>query len=74
MLKEKYEDDPLPIQISIWICGWRQDRLLHPIEIGLYGLSNITIKDLRTTHNVSTIRCSQLVLSTQTPEFDVILD
>jgi hypothetical protein len=25
---------PLPIQIWIRICGWRQDRLVDPIEIG----------------------------------------
>jgi len=40
----------------------------------VYGLSNTTIEDLWITHNVSTIGWSQLILSTQTPEFEVILD
>ena len=26
-----------PIRISIWICGWRLDRLMNPIKIGCTG-------------------------------------
>jgi hypothetical protein len=40
----------------------------------VYCLSNTTIEDLRTAHGVSTIGYSQLVLSTQTSEFEVILN
>jgi len=41
----------------------------------LNSLSNTMIKDLQTTcSNGSTIGCSQSIPSTQTPEFEVILD
>jgi hypothetical protein len=39
-----------------------------------YSLSNAKTKDLQTTHIISTIGCSQQVLSSQTLEFEVILD
>ena len=65
---------PLPIQIWIRIYGWRQDRLIDPIENWVYGLSNTTFKDLRMACSVSTIGFSQSVPSTQTLEFKEILD
>jgi hypothetical protein len=37
-LRERYGDVLRPTRISIRICGWRQDRLVNPIEIGLYSL------------------------------------
>jgi hypothetical protein len=40
----------------------------------VYNLSNTMIKDLWTTRIISIIGCSLLILSTQTPEFEVILD
>ena len=36
--------------------------------------SNTTVKNLRMTHNASTVGCSQLIPSIQTPKFTTILD
>jgi hypothetical protein len=33
-----------PIQISIQICGWRQDRLVDPIKIGSTGSPTLRLK------------------------------
>jgi hypothetical protein len=38
------------------------------------GLSKTMAKNLRTTYSVSTVGCSQSIPSTQTPEFEVMLD
>jgi hypothetical protein len=40
----------------------------------VYGLSNITAKNLQMTRSVSIVGCSQLIPSTQTPEFKAILN
>jgi len=38
------------------------------------GLSKTMTENLRMTCSVSTVGCSQSILSTQTPEFEVMLD
>jgi len=59
-----------PTWISIWICGWRQDRLVDPIEIGCTNsLTLWLIKNLWAARSVSIFGSSQLVSSTQCLEF-----
>jgi hypothetical protein len=40
----------------------------------VYELSKTTVENLRMTRSVSIVGCSQLVLSTQTPKFTVMLN
>jgi len=62
-----------PIRILIQIYGW--DKIIWwPNRNRVYGVSNTTPKNLRTTHSVSTFGCLQSVSSTQTPEFEAVLD
>jgi len=58
-----------PIRNSIWICGWRLDRLVDPIKIGFTGSPTLRLENLRATRSVSTVGSSQSVSSTQSKEF-----
>jgi hypothetical protein len=56
-LKERYGDDTLThpdLDPDLWLEAW---LFGGPYRNWLYSLSNTTTEDLRTTHNVSTIRC-----------------
>jgi hypothetical protein len=50
------------------------DRSIGPNKNQVYELSNTTIKNLQTTHNAFTVGCLQSISSTETPEFEAILD
>jgi hypothetical protein len=73
-LKERYKDNTsthLNIDPDLWLeegssCGLDRNRV--------HILSNTTTKNLWMTHSVSTVGWSQLVLSTQSPEFAALLD
>jgi hypothetical protein len=45
-----------------------------PSRNQVYGLSNTTVENLWMTRSVSTVGCSQSVLSIQTPEFEAMLN
>jgi hypothetical protein len=63
-MKERYGDDPL-INPDLNMNLWLEARLSGGPDRNLVcGLSNTTIEDLRTTHNVSTSGCSRSILST----------
>ena len=72
-MNERYGDDPLTRQ-DLDPDLWLETRSSKPDRNRVYCLSNTTIEDLRMVHSVLTIGYSQLVLSTQTPEFEVILN
>jgi len=51
------------------------DRIVQgPDRNRVHELFNTTVKNLRTTHSVSTVGCSQSIPSIQTPEFEAILN
>jgi hypothetical protein len=73
-LKERYMDDPLThpyLDPDLWLEAGSSSG---PDRNRVYELSNTTTENLQMTHSVSTIGCLQLVLSTQTLEFKVMLD
>jgi hypothetical protein len=73
-LKERYRDDPstyLDIDSDLWLEVGSSNG---PDRNWVYRLSNTTVENLWTACGVLTIRCSQLVPSTQTPEFEAMLD
>jgi hypothetical protein len=63
-LKDRYGDDPathLDINSDLWLeAGLSGGLVRNPV----YGLFNTTAENLRTTRSVSTIGCSQSILST----------
>jgi hypothetical protein len=73
-LKERYGDDPSThpdLDLDLWLEAWLSGGLDRN---QVYNLSNTTAKDLQMTCGVSTVGYSQLVPSTQTLEFEAILD
>jgi len=73
-LKERYADDPSThpnIDLDLWLEAGSSGG---PDRNKMYGLSNTTIENLRTTHSVSTVGCSQSISSTQSLEFATLLD
>jgi hypothetical protein len=73
-LKKRYENDlstHLDIDLDLWLEAGLSGG---PSRNQVYGLSNTTVENLRMTCSVSTVGCSQLVLSTQTLEFTVMLN
>jgi len=73
-LKERYGDDPSThpnFDPDLWLKVGLSSRLDRN---RVYGFSNTTTENLRTTRNVSTIESSQSLLSIQSPKFTVLLD
>jgi len=73
-LKEKYGDNPLThpnLNPDLWLEARSSGRAN---KNWVYGFSNTTTENLWTTYSVLTVGCSQLVTSTHTPEFEVMLD
>jgi hypothetical protein len=73
-LKERYEDDLLThsdINPDLWLEVGSFDG---PNGNQVYRLSNTTTENLRTTLSALTVRCSQSIMSIQTPKFTAILD
>jgi hypothetical protein len=73
-LKERYRDDPfthLDLNLNMWLEARSSGG---PDRNRVYNFSNTIAEDLQTTRGVSTIGFSQSISSTQTPEFEVILD
>jgi hypothetical protein len=73
-LKERYEDDLLihsDINPDLWLEAWSFDGSNGN---RVYRLSNTTTENLQTTLSALTIRCSQLIMSIQTPKFTAMLD
>jgi hypothetical protein len=74
LLKKRYGNDPSThpdFDPDLWLetelsSGADRNRV--------YKLSNTTAENLQMAHSVSTIGCSQLVLSTQSPKFAALLD
>ena len=69
-LKDRYKDDPWT-HLDLWLEGGSSGGLDRK---QMYGLSNTTTEDLLTTCDVLTIGCLQSISSTQTLEFEMILD
>jgi hypothetical protein len=69
-LKKRCGDDP-STHLYLWL---KEGSSGGPDKNWVYGLSNPTIKNLWMARSISTIGCSQLVLSIQTPEFAAMLD
>jgi hypothetical protein len=69
-LKERYDDDP-STHPDLWLEVGSSSGLNRN---QVYDLSNTTTEFLCMTYSVSTVGCSQSVPSTQTLEFEVILD
>jgi len=73
-LNERCRDDPSThpdVDLDLWLKvrsfnGSDRNRV--------YRFSNITAKNLRTTHSASTIGCSELIPSTQTSKLVAMLD
>ena len=72
-MNERYGDDSSTRQ-DLDPDLWLEARSFRPDRNQGYSISNTTTEDLRTNHSVSTIGYSQLVLSTQTPEFEMVLN
>jgi hypothetical protein len=71
-LKERYEDDLLThsdINPDLWLEVGSFDG---PNGNQVYRLSNTTTENLRTTLSALTVRCSQSIMSIQTPKFTAI--
>jgi len=71
-LKERYEDDLLThsdINPYLWLEAGSFDG---PNGNQVYRLSNTTTENLRTTLSALTVRCSQSIMSIQTPKFTAI--
>jgi hypothetical protein len=67
-LRETYEDNPLThpdFNPDLWMEGGSSGG---PKKNQVYGLSNTTAENLRSTHSVSTVGSSPSVLSTQSDE------
>ena len=73
-LKKRYGDDHsthLDFDPNLWL----ETRSSSGLDRNwVYGLSNTTAKNLQMTFSVSTVGCSQSILSTQSPEFMALLD
>ena len=73
-MKERYKDNPLThldINPDLWLKAGLFDG---PDRNRVYKLSNTKIENLQMTHSASTIGCLQSIPSTETPEFEAILD
>jgi hypothetical protein len=73
-LKERYEDDPSThpdFDPNLWLETGSSGGLDRN---WVYGLSNTTAENLQMACSVSTVGCSQSILSTQSPEFTALLD
>jgi len=74
LLKERYGDDPLThpdFDSNLWLEARSFDG---PDKNQMYRLSNTMAENLRMTHSVSIVRCSQSILSTQSLELAALLD
>jgi len=69
-LKERYKDD-LSTHPDLWLEAGSSGG---PNKNRVYELSNTTAENLQMTHSASTVGCSQLISSIQTPEFTLMLD
>ena len=73
-LKERCWDDLLN-NLNLDPDLWLEAVLFSgPDRNHVYSLSNTMIEDLRMTRIILIVGCSQSILSTQTPEFKVILN
>ena len=73
-LKERYTDDLstfLNLNPNLWLEARSSD---WPDINRVYGLSNSTTENLWMAGSASTIECSQFITSTQTLEFEMMLD
>jgi hypothetical protein len=73
-LKERYREDPSThpdFNPDLWLEAGSSGG---PDRNWVYGLSNTMAENLWTTHSVSIVKCSQLVPSTESPKFTVLLD
>jgi hypothetical protein len=73
-LKDRHEDDlstHLNIDLDLWLKVGSYGELNRN---RVYGLSNTTTENLRTTCSASTIECSQSILSILTLKFAAMLD
>jgi hypothetical protein len=64
-LRERYGDDPSThpdFDLDLWMEVGSSGG---PDKNQVYGLSNTTVENLRAAHNVSTVRSSKSVSSTQ---------
>ena len=64
-MRERYGDNPLT-HPNLWMEVGSSGG---PDKNQVYGLSNTTVENLQSVHNVLTVGSSQLVLSTQSKEF-----
>ena len=69
-MKERYKDD-LSTHPDLWLEAGSSGG---PNKNRVYELSNTTAENLQMTHSASTVGCSQLISSIQTPEFTLMLD
>jgi hypothetical protein len=67
--------DNLSTHLDLDLDLWLEEKLFGgPYRNHMYGLSNTKTRNLLMTPSVSTVGCSQLIPSTQTSKFKVILD
>jgi hypothetical protein len=67
--------DNLSTHLDLDLDLWLEEKLFDgPYRNHVYSLSNTKIRNLLMVRNVSTVGRLQLIPSTQTPEFKVILD
>jgi hypothetical protein len=73
-LKKRYNDNPLThpeLDPDLWLKAGLSSG---PDRNQVYDISNTMVEDLQTTQSVSIVGCSQSVPSTQTLEFESILN
>ena len=73
-LNERYKNDHWTykdIDPDLWL---ETGSSSGPNRNRMYGLSNTTTENLQTVNSISTIECSQSIPSTQTLEFEAMLD